>query len=156
MEAKISTGAAAFMPPHPHSRISTSLTDVTCTGSIPRTAEDWEGRVYTRLSVLPEGAEPAQRAQLVAALSVGTEIIRLRRIADRFNRGVDLDAALEPLKQGSTAVATKRLAQVDHILAALPDSMPGRSVRLRARGSILAIVQALTQYPAFFNARTSR
>lgn len=56
------------------------------TGSSSRGADEWEGRVYSRLSVLPEEAEPAQRAQLVAALSVGTEIIRLRRIADRFGR----------------------------------------------------------------------
>ena len=42
-----------------------------------RVREDWEGRMYSRLAVLPDQAEPLQRAQLVAALSVGTEIIHL-------------------------------------------------------------------------------
>jgi uncharacterized membrane protein YccC len=46
-------------------------------GSIPRSPDAWEGRVYSRLSVLPDAAEPLQRSQLVAALSVGAEIIRL-------------------------------------------------------------------------------
>jgi len=39
---------------------------------------------------LPDGAEPLQRSQLVAALSVGTEIIQLRRIARRLGLGSDL------------------------------------------------------------------
>src|SRR4029077_19408433 len=42
--------------------------------SIPRSPDAWEGRVYSRLSVLPNAAEPLQRSQLLAALSVGTEI----------------------------------------------------------------------------------
>src|SRR6201999_2892495 len=46
-------------------------------GPIQRTANEWQGRVYSRLLVLPEQAEPLQRAQLVAVLWVGTEVIRL-------------------------------------------------------------------------------
>ena len=48
------------------------------TGKIPQASEGWEGRVYSRLSVLPDSAAPLQRSQLLAALSVGCEIIRLR------------------------------------------------------------------------------
>src|SRR6266851_3855069 len=44
-----------------------------------RTANDWEGHVRARLAVMPDEATPLQRAQLLAALSVGSEIIRLRR-----------------------------------------------------------------------------
>ena len=44
------------------------------TGPIPWTAEDWEGRIYGRLAVLPDAAGPLQRSQLLAALMVGTEI----------------------------------------------------------------------------------
>ncbi len=54
------------------------------TDPISRTANDWESRTYSRLSQLPDAAEPLQRAQLMTALSVGTEIIRLRRVARRF------------------------------------------------------------------------
>lgn len=125
-------------------------------GSIPRTADDWEGHLYSRLSVLAEEAEPVQRAQLVAALSVGTEIIRLRHLADRFDLGADLDRALEAVARGNSALAIERLAGVDPILAALPRAGPGRSVRLRARGSILAISEALAQYPSYFDAETAR
>ena len=65
------------------------------TGSILRSPDGWEGRVYSRLSSLPDAAEPLQRSQLVAALSVGTEIIHLRRICHGFDLGSHLDAALE-------------------------------------------------------------
>jgi hypothetical protein len=40
--------------------------------------------MYGRLSVLPDRAEPLQRSQLLAALSVGTKIIQLRRITQRL------------------------------------------------------------------------
>ena len=33
-------------------------------GPIPRTPEDWEGRVYGRFTVLPDEALPLQRSQL--------------------------------------------------------------------------------------------
>ena len=50
--------------------------------------------MYSRLAALPDAAEPLQRAQLVAALSVGTAIIHLRRIAPGLGLGAELDAAL--------------------------------------------------------------
>ena len=77
------------------------------TGPIPRTANEWEARTYGRLSALPEQAEPLQRAQLLAALSVGTEIIRLRRIARRF----------EPQDRKST-----RLNSSHHTTSRMPSS----------------------------------
>jgi hypothetical protein len=63
------------------------------------TAEDWEGRLYGRLAALPDAAEPLQRSQLLAALSVGSEIVQLRHIATRLGLGSDLDAALAPFAQ---------------------------------------------------------
>ena len=41
---------------------------------------DWEGRVIARLSVMPNEATPLQRAQLLAAFAVGSEIIHLRHV----------------------------------------------------------------------------
>jgi uncharacterized membrane protein YccC len=55
-------------------------------------AGDWEGRAYHRLATLPEQVEPLQLARIVAAVSVGTEIIRLRHIARRLGLGADTDA----------------------------------------------------------------
>jgi hypothetical protein len=106
------------------------------TNPVPRIANYWEGRIYSRLSALPEQAEPLQRTQLVAALAVGTEIIRLRRIARRFDLQVELDPALDALAQGDTSVAIELLAHFDRMLAALPRTVPGAWARLRARGSI--------------------
>jgi hypothetical protein len=120
-------------------------------GPIPATANEWEGRIYGRLSALPEQAEPLQRAQVLAALSTGTEIIRLRRIARRFDLQVELDAALDAVARGDSAGAIARLGRIDRMLAALPSTKPGAWVRLRSRGSILAMSQALEQHAAYFN-----
>jgi uncharacterized membrane protein YccC len=122
-------------------------------GAITPTPEDWEDRMYGRLSALPEQAEPLQRSQLVAALSVGSEIIRLRGIAPRLGLGgADLDAALAALARGNSAIATARLARLDHLLAAGPGAAPETQIALRARSSILAISEALTQHASYFDA----
>jgi hypothetical protein len=115
--------------------------------SIPRSPDAWEGRVYSRLSVLPNAAEPLQRSQLLAALSVGAEIIRLHRICRRFDLGSHLDAALEPLARGDSATAIVRLARLDEALAARPGA-----ATLRARSSILTMSEALIQHAAYFDA----
>jgi uncharacterized membrane protein YccC len=125
-------------------------------GPIPRTANKWEGRVYSRLSALPEQAEPLQRAQLMAALSVGTVIVRLRRLARRFDQDAELDAALDAVAKGNSSAAAERLAGLDQGLAALPDTGPGARARLRARSSILAMSEALAQHAAYFDSGVGR
>ncbi len=124
------------------------------TGPIPRAANEWEGRVYGRLSALPEQAEPLQRAQLMAALSVGTEIIRLRRIAHRFDQDAELNTVFDALARGDSSVATERLARLDQRLAALPGR--GARVRVRARSSILAMSEALARHAAYFDSGAAR
>jgi uncharacterized membrane protein YccC len=116
------------------------------TGPIPWTADDWEGRIYGRLAVLPDAAEPLQRSQLLAALMVGTEIIRLRHISSSLGLDSDLDAAL------AAALATTGLARLDDRLASLPDGGSEASLALQARGSILAISEALIQHASYFDA----
>jgi uncharacterized membrane protein YccC len=123
---------------------------------LPRTANEWEARTYSRLSALPEQAEPLQRAQLLAALSVGTEIIRLRRIARRFALHAELDAALKALADGDSSVATEHLARYGKRLAGLPSTGPAARVRLRARGSILAMSEVLAEHAAYFDTGASR
>jgi len=119
------------------------------TGPVPNTPHDWEGRMYGRFSALPDAAQPLQRALLLAALSVGTEIIQLRRIARRLDLGTALDGALESLAQGQSAIATARLSHLDQVLAARPGASPAV---LRARGLILAMSEALAQHAAYFDA----
>ena len=119
------------------------------TGPIPRAADDWEGRMYGRFSALPDEAQPLQRSMLLAAFAVGTEIIQLRHIALRLELETALDSALKALAQGQSATATARLSHLDQVLAARPGASPAA---LRARGLILAISEALTQHPAYFDA----
>ena len=120
------------------------------TGRIPRTPEGWRGRMSGRLSALPDQAEPLQRSQLLAALSVGTEIVRLRRVVRRADLGSELDTALEALRRGDIALAASRLDGLDDALAARPGAGA-----LRARCSILAISEALTQHAGYFEAGVS-
>ncbi|MGC2201364.1 MAG: FUSC family protein [Stellaceae bacterium] len=151
-------GAAAFsfrlMPPLSPAFRTRRLLALTwrdlcrlATGPIPRAPDDWEGRMYGRIAALPDEAQPLQRSQLLAALSVGTEIIQLRRIARRLDLGSELDEALEDLASGDSGIATARLTRLDEALA----SRPGAAA-LRARGSILAMSEALTQHAAYFDA----
>src|ERR1700761_1462184 len=125
-------------------------------GRIPQTASEWQLRVNSRLSALPEQAEPIQRARLVAALSVGTEIIRLRRSAHRFDLDAELDAALDALAKGDSLVAAEGLTRLDHRLAALSDTIPGARARLRARSGLLAVSEALAQHAAYFDSGARR
>jgi len=117
------------------------------TGPIPRTPDDWEGRMFGRFSALPDQAQPLQRSQLMAAFSLGTEIIQLRRICRRLDLSLRLDAALEAVARGDCTMASEKLAELDAVLA----SRPG-AAELRARGLILAVSASLTQHAAFFDA----
>jgi uncharacterized membrane protein YccC len=116
-------------------------------GPIPRTPEDWEGRMYGRLSALPDAAQPLQRSEMLAAFSAGTEIIQLRRIGSRIDLGSELDTAFEALRRGDIALVTIHLGRLDDALAARPGA-----AALRARGSILALSEVLTQHAAYFEA----
>ena len=84
------------------------------------------------------------------ALSVATEIIRLRPIVRLMDLGSELDAALEALGRGNIALTTAHLDRLDDALAARPDS-----AALRARGGILAMTEVLTQHAAYFEAGES-
>ena len=84
---------------------------------------------------------------MLAAFSVGTGIIQLRRISRRMALGSELDAALEALRRGEIALATAHLDRLDDVLA----DRPGAAA-LRARGSILAMTEVLNQHAAYFEA----
>jgi uncharacterized membrane protein YccC len=131
-----------------HRLLALTLRDLRrlATGPIPRTPDDWEGRMYGRFAALPDQAQPLQRSQLMAAFSVGSQIIQLRQIVSRLELDTALDSALEALAQGKTAIAVERLALVDQVFA----TRVGGAI-LRARGLILAISASLTQHAACFD-----
>jgi uncharacterized membrane protein YccC len=115
---------------------------------VPRTVHDWQSRIYGRLSVMPDEAEPLQRAELLAAMSVGTAIIRLRRVGRRLNLCASIDGALEAFAHGDRHLSVARFAQLDQALA----SRSGATLAfIRERALMLAIVEALDQHAAYFD-----
>jgi uncharacterized membrane protein YccC len=134
--------------------LALSLSDLrrVATGSVPQTPDDWESRMYGRLSALPDEAEPLQRGQLIAALSVGAEIIQLRQSVPRLGLAAELDVALQTFAQGNSAIAIARLRQLDRRLGSRPDVWPEMAIALRARGHILAVSDALAEHASYFDA----
>jgi uncharacterized membrane protein YccC len=101
-----------------------------------RSYSDWEGRTTCRLSVIPEEAAPLQRAQLLAVLSAGSEINRLRHLVSYLRVGTGLDSALKDVAYGQSASAMRRLADLDAAVAACDDTQLERQTILRVRASI--------------------
>jgi uncharacterized membrane protein YccC len=121
------------------------------TNRVLQSSENWEARIQSRLVALPDAAQPLQRAQLVAALSVGSEIIHLRHVMPSLGLGPELDATLEALAQGNTAAAIAAFNRLDHGLASLADRHSQTSATLAERGRILLICDALARYRAYFD-----
>jgi uncharacterized membrane protein YccC len=117
--------------------------------SMGRTPVDWTGRVHGRLSAMPREATPLQRAQLMAALSVGSEIIRLRPLAQRLGFDTELEDALTALAQGDSSTAAARLTRLDVALAA--NECTAREM-VRARAHILTLSEVLSTHAEYFEA----
>ena len=115
------------------------------------TSADWEGRMYGRLVALPDQADPLERARLLAALSVGNEIIHLHHFARRVGSASELDAALEAFARRNSAIAIGRLRQIDYDLACRTDAAHPTTAMLRARGRILIICEALSEHASYFD-----
>jgi uncharacterized membrane protein YccC len=114
---------------------------------------DWQDRIFARLAVLPQTAELHQGAQLVAALSLGNEIIRLRRVADRLGIRKELEPALYAIADGESRVAVQWLAQADQVLATPPEQDPDPNARLLARARLCAMTEALTLFADYFDGK---
>jgi len=111
-------------------------------GSFPATPESWERLVYARLSALPAEATLFHRGALIASLSVGIAIVHLRRVGAARGLAADVDRALAAFAAGDAGRMTACFAHLDRRLALRPGAV-------RARASVLAITEALAQYPAF-------
>jgi uncharacterized membrane protein YccC len=114
--------------------------------------EDWESRIYGRLTALPAQVGPLQRSQLLAALSIGTAIIHLRHNWPHIGMPAQLDATLTALAQGNSAMVIVQLRNLEHRLASTSASEPGAAIALRARSRILVISEALAEHGAYFDA----
>jgi uncharacterized membrane protein YccC len=117
-------------------------------GAPAPSSEDWESRMYGRLAAIPDQAEPLQRAQLLAALSVGSDIIHLRRAIPWLGGAKELEEALKAFVGGHSATAIARLRQLDRRLTTA-GSRAGGTLRLRCR--ILALNEALSRHAPYFD-----
>jgi len=158
--AGLGAGALAFRllpPPSPALRarrlLALTLRDLRrlVTGHLRSTSREWESQVYDRLSALPDQAPPLQYARMIAALTVGTEIIRLSSLMRRLDPGLSLQGVLGPLVKGNSIAVIECLAGVDLTIAAPTMASTGASTRLRARASIRIISDALTQHADYFD-----
>jgi uncharacterized membrane protein YccC len=125
-------------------------------GPVPQTCDDWERRVYARLSSLPDAAEPLERAHLLAALSAGTEVIRLHRIVGRLGLASGLEPALKALAQGHSSLASEELTRLDQDLATKPEAKRALRLAFRARSNLLALSEVIAQHALYFDAGISR
>jgi uncharacterized membrane protein YccC len=121
------------------------------TGPLQETSAPWESRAEGRLLALPDQASPLQRAQLLAALDLGTEILKLRRVAPFLSVGTEVAAALEALAEGRSATAIAHLDTIDRALAARVGPGPEATLALRTRGGILVIRQSLMDHASYFD-----
>jgi uncharacterized membrane protein YccC len=115
--------------------------------------DHWESRGVARLVAMPEQAEPIERAELIDAVAVGREIVRLRCVAPRFVPGAMVDAALQAVAEGRSGEAIEHLKDIDARIAALPIAKSGKRILLRLRASILVMSGQLAQFGSYFDER---
>jgi uncharacterized membrane protein YccC len=118
-------------------------------GRLPNSV-DWENRMYGRLLALPEQADPSERAQLLAAISVGGEIIHLRHFAPRFAAAAKLNAALKAFARGNCESSIGLLRQIETGLAFRSNAERPTATMLRMRGRILVVCEGLSEHAAYF------
>jgi uncharacterized membrane protein YccC len=112
----------------------------------------WEGRSHARLSALPDGATSLQRAQLLAAVSLASEIVGLRHLA----RPLDLEPAFAAVARGDSRAAIAHLARLDAELAARAASGSEFQDLLRVRAGLLAACEVLVEHAAYLDAGAPR
>jgi uncharacterized membrane protein YccC len=110
----------------------------------------WDGIGYRRFATLPVSAPWQQLSQLLAAMLVGAEILRLNRVARRAGLQAALEGVLGPLSGGDVTAAVAGFAVLDDTLA-----VRGTPGAFRARARILGVCEALAQHAAYFEMEVS-
>ena len=154
--AGCAVGALSFrlippLPPQLRSRrlLALSLRDLRRLAAGPsRRQRSWEERLYSRIVALPAGAEPVQRAVLVTSLTVGGSIVALQQTAPQLGFAGEFEAALRHFISGDCSGMMTQLEAADRSLATLADN--DDLAVMRARGQILAIHDALSEYRTYF------
>lgn len=111
---------------------------------------DWQTLMYDRIAAIPDSATPQQRSEILAALSLGLAVIRLRRVSLPASVRSKLEPFLSPLAYGEVTVARDRLVQCERALGD-PASMLRQTSAIRARGLLQLIDDGLAQHAAYFS-----
>jgi uncharacterized membrane protein YccC len=114
------------------------------------TPNQWQRRIYARLTSMPEDAEPIQRSQLVSTLSVGMQIIRLQSLSQHRRIEVELSGVQANLAAGNLPELHKALRKADREISSIPGAHPGAATRLRARSALLAIGESVSRHGEYF------
>jgi uncharacterized membrane protein YccC len=112
----------------------------------------WDERMFGSLVALPDQAEPLQRAQLLAALSVGSELMQLRPICSMLGLDPEFESVLVAVVDGNSATALESLAYLDGQLVPLAHRDRAPYPTLRARAKVLLLSEALAQHSEYFDA----
>ncbi len=113
---------------------------------------NWDDRLYGRLAAMPQHGRNQDHTLLIAMLSTGSAIVRLRA-ADLGCLRNDLTEALLALAHGHVASARSQFALLD---SALEDAERDDPTLLNARADLLAITRAIGRYPALFRIGASQ
>jgi hypothetical protein len=99
---------------------------------------------------------PLQRAQLLAALTVGSGIIYLRQVMHQANLGANVGPALAAVADGHSVSAIAHLSRLDKVISAEAIRDVERQKISRMRASILLVSEALTRHAVYFDAGGAR
>ena len=114
----------------------------------------WEARIYGRILALPASATTLDSAQLLATLSAGEEILRLRGLALRFGLSVPMhetEAALAGghIEAAQEAVSTMRAALENH-----PEA--DETGLTRALASVDVLGETLARHGTYFGSKAAK
>jgi len=121
-----------------------------CRPDADTSRDDWEALMYGRLAAIPDSATPQQRSEILAALSLGLTLIRLRRMLRSVPLKSDLGAALAGLAHGDVGLARDGFQRVDMALAERASAL-GRMPADRTRGLLKVMDDGLAQHAAYFS-----
>ena len=123
----------------------------------PGRQDDWESRGVARLLAMPDQAEPVERSQLVAAVAVGKDIVRLSpcraSVRPGRGRGRGASSAGRRTKRRGDASASRTSTACSQ---PCPAPRPQAASCLRLRASILAISGQLAEYAPYFDDRMAQ
>ena len=88
------------------------------------TAGEWQQRVYARLVAMPEGVDPREGTRLVAALSIGLQLLRLQALATPGPFGDRIRASLERLAADDVDGMLTGLDAVDAAVSGRDETSP--------------------------------